>query len=174
MKKMFPGLYSPLKINGITLKNRIIAAPQSQGDINHDGTLNEHNIAYFARKAKGGASLVILGDGIVHPSGQNHPYQVYLYTDNCLPGLTRCAEEIHKYDAKCSIELSHGGIVCDPKFIGGERPYGPSEIPVTIGFQTNNPVVINSQEISKEMMEELAEAYARNSRRCSKAIFRST
>lgn len=171
MNKMFPNLYTPIKINSVTLRNRIVAAPSSQGDINHDGTYNEHNIAYYGRKAKGGASLVVCGDGIVHPSGKNHPYQILLYTDDCLPSLTRCAEEIHKYGALASHELSHGGIVCDPKFIGGGRPYGPSEVPVTIGFQTNNPVTIMTQEMTEEFMEELAEAYGAAAARLKLAGF---
>ena len=167
----YPNLYSPIKIGTLTLKNRIISAPSSQGDVESDGTLGKHNIAYYARKAKGGASLVTIGDGIVHPTGQNHPAQVRLYTDNCLPSLTRCAEEIHKYNALASYQLSHGGIVCDPEFIGGERPYGPSEYPVTIGFQTNNPVQIMSQEITEEFMLELADAYAEAAKRCKLAGF---
>ena len=171
MHSLFPNLYAPIQIGTLTLRNRIVAAPSSQGDIEDNGTLGKHNIAYYARKAKGGAALVTVGDGIVHPTGQDHPKQVLLYTDACLPSLTRCAEEIHKYGAFASYELSHGGIVCDPAFIGGERPYGPSEVPVTIGFQTNHPVQIMSQEMSEELMFEIADAYAAAALRCKKAGF---
>lgn len=171
MDRMFPNLYSPLKLGTLTLKNRIIASPSSQGDVENDGTLSLHNIAYYARKAKGGTSLVTVGDGIVHPTGQDHPKQVYLYTDKCLPSLTRCAEEVHKYGAYISYELSHGGIVCDPAFIGGQRPYGPSEVPVTIGFQTENPVHVVSQEMTEEFMEEIADAYAAAAKRVKLAGF---
>ncbi len=61
--------------------------------------------------------------------------------------------------------------MCDPAFIRGERPFGPSEVPVTIGFQTNNPVHIMSQEMSEDMMFEIAEAYAQAALRCKKAGF---
>ena len=171
MNPMFPNLYTPLKLGSLTLKNRLVAAPSSQGDIENDGTLSLHNIAYYARKAKGGCSLVTIGDGIVHPTGQDHPKQVYLYTDNCLPSLRRCAEEIHKYNCAASYELSHGGIVCDPAFINGQRPYGPSEMDVTIGFQTVNPVIVRSQEMTEEFMDELADAYAAAAARVKKAGF---
>ena len=171
MSKTFPNLYTPVKIGSLTLRNRIVAAPSSQNDIEKDGTLGLNNIAYYARKAKGGAALVTVGDGIVHPTGKDHPNQVYLFTDNCLPSLTRCAEEIHKYGAFASYELSHGGIVCDPAFINGERPYGPSEIPVTIGFQTENPVHVVSQEMTEELMDEIADGYAAAAARCKKAGF---
>lgn len=171
MNSQYPNLYSPIRIGGLTLRNRVVAAPSSQADIEPDGTLSKYNIAYYGRKAKGGAALVTVGDGIVHPTGKDHPTQVLLYTDRCLASLTRCAEEIHKYGALASYELSHGGIVCDPAFIGGQRPYGPSEVPVTIGFQTNEPVRIMSQEMSEEMMVEIADAYAQAALRCKKAGF---
>lgn len=171
MNSDYPHLCRPIKIGTLTLKNRIVAAPSSQGDVNADGTLNEHNIAYYARKARGGCALVTVGDGIVHPTGQDHPRQVLLYTDGCIPSLVRCAEEIHKYNCAASYELSHGGIVCDPAFIGGERPYGPSEVPVTIGFQTNNPVQIRSQKMSVSMIHEIEDAYAGAALRVKKAGF---
>ena len=171
MNLMFPHLYQPLKLGTLTLRNRIVASPSSQGDIENDGTLGLHNIAYYARKAKGGAALVTVGDGIVHPTGQDHPKQVFLYTDKCLPSVTRCAEEIHKYGAFASFELSHGGIVCDPAFIDGQRPYGPSEVPVTIGFQTEKPVIVHSQEMTEEFMNEIADAYAAAAKRVQLAGF---
>lgn len=171
MHPQFPNLYTPIQIGPLVLRNRVIASPSSQNDIEPNGTLGRHNIAYYARKAQGGAALVTVGDGIVHPTGKDHPVQVLLYNDDCLPSLTRCAEEIHKYGAFASYELSHGGIVCDPKFINNERPYGPSEVPVVIGFQTNNPVHIMSQEMSEAMMIEIADAYAQAALRCKKAGF---
>lgn len=171
MHPQFPNLYTPIQIGSLVLRNRVIASPSSQNDIEPNGTLGKHNIAYYARKAQGGAALVTVGDGIVHPTGKDHPVQVLLYNDDCLPSLTRCAEEIHKYGAFASYELSHGGIVCDPKFINNERPYGPSEVPVVIGFQTNNPVHIMSQEMSEAMMVEIADAYAQAALRCKKAGF---
>lgn len=171
MHTLYPNLYAPIKIGTATLKNRIISAPSSQADLNPDGTLSRYNIAYYARKAKGGAAMVTIGDGIVHPTGQDHPRQVYLYNDSALESLMRCAEEIHKYNALASFELSHGGIVCNPEFIGGIRPYGPSEVPVEIGFQTNESVKIMSQELGEEMIEELVEAHASAAARCKKAGF---
>jgi 2,4-dienoyl-CoA reductase-like NADH-dependent reductase (Old Yellow Enzyme family)/thioredoxin reductase len=171
MNPYYPNLFSPIKIGNVTLKNRIISAPSSQADINRDGTLNPYNIAYYARKAKGGCSLVTIGDGIVHPTGQDHPRQVFLYTDDCLPSLMRCAEEIHRYDCLASYELSHGGITCDPAFIGGRRPLGPSEVPVTIGFQTDHQVETMSEALTEEMMIEIADSYASAAARVKKAGF---
>ncbi len=171
MHPKYPHLFSPIKIGPLTLKNRIVAAPGSQNDIEPDGTLTKYNCAYYARKAQGGVSLVALGDGIIHPNGKDHPNQVLLYRDECIHSLMRCAEDIHKYNSIATIELSHGGIVCDPAFIGGQRPFGPSEVPVSIGFQTDAPVEILSQALTEEMMRELAGAYAAAAARVKRAGF---
>ncbi len=49
MHPEYPNLYSPITIGGLTLRNRIVAAPSSQADIEPDGTLGKYNIAYYGR-----------------------------------------------------------------------------------------------------------------------------
>ena len=171
MNEYFPHLYEPIQIAGLRLKNRLISSPTSQADIEPDGTLGVHNIAYFGHKARGGAALVTVGDGIVHPTGQDHPRQVLLYKETVMASLLRCAEEIHKYGSKACIQLSHGGIACNPAFIGGRRPIGPSELPVSIGFQTEGSVETKSEAMTVEMMEELARAYGEAAARVKKCGF---
>lgn len=62
--KHYPNLFSPLKVNSQVLKNPIIAAPMGGGFV------NTHKLEFLAAKARGGASLVILGScnfyGIVY------------------------------------------------------------------------------------------------------------
>jgi len=172
LSALYPHLYEPIKIGPLVLRNRIVSSPTSQADVSKDGALQKHNIAYYERKAKGGAALVTVGDGIVdRVRGQNHPIQQYLDSDDCIPSMVLCAEAIHKYGALASIELSHGGICCDPKFIGGQRPIGPSEVPVSIGFQTEHSVETRSVEMTKEMMEELAAKYGQAAARAKRAGF---
>ncbi len=172
MNHMFPSLYTPIKIGSLTLKNRLISSPTSQGDVNADGTLTRHNIAYYQRKAKGGAAVVTIGDGIVHPAtGKSHPLQLFLDTDKCIPCLVLCAEAIHQYNALASIELDHGGICCDPAFLGGRRPIGPSSIPVSIGFQTEHSVKTMSEEMTEDLIYEIAESFGSAAARAKKAGF---
>ena len=47
MPKMFPHLFTPGKIGTLTLKNRILKAPQSSGMSNKDGTVSERLIRYY-------------------------------------------------------------------------------------------------------------------------------
>jgi 2,4-dienoyl-CoA reductase-like NADH-dependent reductase (Old Yellow Enzyme family)/NADPH-dependent 2,4-dienoyl-CoA reductase/sulfur reductase-like enzyme len=172
MNRFYPHLFEPIRIGRLLLKNRLIASPNSQNDINPDGTLHERNNAYFARKAQGGAASVTIGDGIVERHrGKDHPVQLLLDSDACLPSLVRCAEGIHRFGAIASLELSHGGVCSDPAFIGGQRPIGPSEVPVKIGFQTEEEVETRSEAMTPAMMADLAEKFAEGAARAKLAGF---
>ena len=46
MSNLYPNLFSPGKIGNLTLKNRIMKAPQSSGMSNKDGTVSERLIRY--------------------------------------------------------------------------------------------------------------------------------
>ncbi len=93
---MYKHLFSPIRINRLTIKNRIVAAPT--GD-------------YFDEKARGGAGIVVAGHAIVEPgvssfSSADEPYifSKYKYEDT-----RRKVLQIHQGGAKASIELFHGG-----------------------------------------------------------------
>ena len=60
MSKLFPTLFSPAKIGNVTLKNRILKAPQSSGMNNKDGTVSERAIRYYSEQAAGGAGCIIV------------------------------------------------------------------------------------------------------------------
>ena len=55
MSKMFPHLFTPGRIGSLTLKNRILKAPQSSGMSNMDGTVSERLVRYYRDQAAGGA-----------------------------------------------------------------------------------------------------------------------
>jgi 2,4-dienoyl-CoA reductase-like NADH-dependent reductase (Old Yellow Enzyme family)/thioredoxin reductase len=157
----FPQLFSPLKVGSLTLKNRIEAAPMSPAKLSAEGHLTRDSIAFYRLLAKGGAALVTVGESIVHtPTGKSHPKQVALDDKGILPSLTETADAIHQYGALASIELSHGGMECDPEFLGGRNPIGPSAMTVEIGFRTAGTRTAEVEEMSEDLMDEIAEAYA--------------
>ncbi len=156
-----PLLFSPLKIGPLTLKNRIEAAPISLAELSPESYLTRENIAAFRLKAKGGAAVVTVGESIVHtPTGKSHPKQIPLDDPGVIASLTECADAIHQYGALANIELSHGGMECDPVFLGGRNPIGPSVTTVDIGFREGGEHIVQVEEMSPSLMDELCEAYA--------------
>jgi 2,4-dienoyl-CoA reductase-like NADH-dependent reductase (Old Yellow Enzyme family)/thioredoxin reductase len=159
--RKYPNLFSPIKVGPLTLKNRIVSAPTSLADLSPEGHLTRDNIAYYKLKARGGAAVVTVGESIVHSAtGKSHPRQILLDDKGVIPSLVKVADAIHQYGAIASIELSHGGMECDPAFLGGRNPIGPSATSIDIGFMTTGSNKVEVEEMSEALMDEIADAYA--------------
>ncbi|BDI22588.1 FAD-dependent oxidoreductase [Herbiconiux sp. L3-i23] len=92
----FPTLFSPLLLNGMMTKNRIVATPT--GEI-------------FEDKALGGAGIVIAGHAIVEPghssySSADEPDAFFKYE---VEDTRRRVLKIHQAGARASIEIFHAG-----------------------------------------------------------------
>ena len=128
----YPHLFTPIKIGGQLIKNRIFSAPTGLMSYTARGHLTTENMAYYELKAKGGCGVVTLGESIVHAAtGQSHDRQICLDDPHVLHSLTNTARAITRYGAVANIELSHGGKYAGLASIGGHkkerRPaYGPS------------------------------------------------
>jgi 2,4-dienoyl-CoA reductase-like NADH-dependent reductase (Old Yellow Enzyme family)/thioredoxin reductase len=158
--RKYPHLFSPLKVGPLTFKNRIESAPTSLAELSPQGYLTRENIAYYKLKAKGGAAVVTIGESIVHtPTGKSHPKQIPLDDKGVIPSLVETADAIHQYGAIASIELSHGGMECDPVFLGGRNPIGPSARFVEIGFRTAGANPVQVEQMSEALIDEIADAY---------------
>lgn len=103
-------LFQPIRLGGLTMKNRIFSAPTSLNWGAVDGNLTLDTIAYYELKAKGGAAVVTMGESIVHSkTGKSHDRQVELDNPTSLVGLAQLARAIKRHNAIPSAELSHGG-----------------------------------------------------------------
>jgi 2,4-dienoyl-CoA reductase-like NADH-dependent reductase (Old Yellow Enzyme family)/thioredoxin reductase len=110
MNPYFPNLGSPIRIAGLTLKNRMVGAPISIPEIGPDENLTRDNIAFYGYRAKGGAAAITISEGIVHSAtGKSHTKHILLDTRMSLPSLREAARMIHRHDCFASIELSHSG-----------------------------------------------------------------
>ncbi len=110
MQRKFPNLFSPLKVGGVTLKNRIISAPMTYPLLASDGCLTPEAIAFYELRAKGGAAVVTVSEVIVDSrTGKYYTIQVVLDAPNAKDSLAQAARAIKRHGAVPSIELSHGG-----------------------------------------------------------------
>lgn len=94
---MFDHLFVPITINGMTLRNRIVAAPTSDE---------------FREKAAGGAALVIAGHTIVEPGRSSFASadEPWLFEKYQREAARERVLACHRYGAKASIEIFHGGL----------------------------------------------------------------
>ena len=58
-------LFRPLRLAGLTLKNRLLSAPTSLAELGPEEHYSQANMDYYRLKAAGGCALVTVGDVIV-------------------------------------------------------------------------------------------------------------
>ncbi len=106
-------LFKPLQIGNMTVPNRICHVPTDISASNADGSVSERDIYHHSQLAKGGVGLIIVG-ATTPDSKTGRPTVNCLVADedNFIPGLTRLAQSMQKYGAKCVVQLQHPGRQC--------------------------------------------------------------
>jgi 2,4-dienoyl-CoA reductase-like NADH-dependent reductase (Old Yellow Enzyme family) len=102
------GLFSPLQIKDVKLKNRIIVSPMCQYSAN-DGFINDWHIVHLGTRAAGGAALVFAEATAVSPEGRITPGDTGIWKDDHIEGLTRIVSFIHSMEAAVGIQIAHAG-----------------------------------------------------------------
>lgn len=161
--KKYPNLFSPLQIGTITVKNRIALAPMSYTKRSPDGGFAEENIRYIEEVAKGGAGLITMGESIVGDGegpcgGKSHVDIVMLTAPDNRRSLWRLADIAHRYDAKLSVEVSHGGAFSPVQFNHGMPPMGPNKYTNDRGFNRGDGTIIH--EMDEADMAVVADSFA--------------
>ena len=126
---MLTHLFSPFTIKGLTLDNRIVMPPMGVflGD---QGQATEQTLAYYQRRARGGAGMVMVEASGVAPEGVVSPQQMRLYDDAHITGLKRVAQTIKDEGIPAGIQIHHAGRQVSSKVIG-RPPYAPSNLRCT-------------------------------------------
>jgi len=103
-------LFNPLKIEGISLKNRTIFPPISTNFAKKDGHLSDRFIWHYVRCAKGGVALIIVENACIdYPEGKHGAFEPRIDSYKFLPDWKNLVDKIHQYGVKVSIELTHPG-----------------------------------------------------------------
>lgn len=105
----FGGLFQPVKIGSMEVKNRFVMAPMVTNYCESDGTVTDRLKAYHKARAEGGVGLIILEATYVHPCGKGFSNQLGIYRDDLIPGLKSLVDELHPYGTKIAVQLYHSG-----------------------------------------------------------------
>ena len=151
------GLFDPIIINGLKLKNRIVMAPMATNMATPEGQVTERHMKHYTARAQGGVGLIILEHTYVAIEGKLARNQTGLYNDSLIPGLERLVDAIHKAGAKVVIQLTHAG-ARTTSVATGSRPLGPSAVTLPGGIET--PKALTVQEIKT-----IVSAFVESSRR---------
>lgn len=125
----FENLLKPLKIGSIEVKNRMAVPPMDTRLPNEDCTVSQQQIDYYEARAKGGFGLIMTEYCFVSEEGRPHTHSTGICDDKYIPGLTKLAEAVHKYEgAKVFAQIFHCGAQGSKVDTGFETVYGPSAV----------------------------------------------
>ena len=166
----YPHVFQPIKIGNVILKNRIVTLPMMSGLTTYDGEITAEFIAYCGSLAKTGTGLVTIGESSIDSDrGRVHGTSICLGDDRIIPGLVLVTEEIHRYGAKASIELNHGGVFAYGPLLGGRKPIGPSTYPKNV--PTDWIKAPDVEAMDKDMIRRVIDNYISAVGRCISAGF---
>ena len=108
-KRSIPPMFTPFKVRGVTLKNRVVVSPMAQYSA-VDGVVGDYHLMHLGARAMGGAALVMTEMTCVSPEGRITPGCPGLYSDTQRDAWRRIVEFVHaQTDAKFGIQLGHAG-----------------------------------------------------------------
>jgi 2,4-dienoyl-CoA reductase-like NADH-dependent reductase (Old Yellow Enzyme family)/thioredoxin reductase len=106
----YPHLFSPLRIGGFEVPNRVCHVPTDISSANADGSVNARVIRYHEEIAKGGCGLIIVGASSPDKAtGRPTVTCVCVDEDPLIPGLAELAEAMHRHGAKCAVQIQAPG-----------------------------------------------------------------
>jgi 2,4-dienoyl-CoA reductase-like NADH-dependent reductase (Old Yellow Enzyme family) len=104
-----PQLFSPLKIRGLTLRNRVGVSPMCQY-ISKDGFISvDWTLCHLGSMAAGGAALVMSEATAISPVARITHGCAGIWCDEQIAGWTRVNEFCHSMRAVTGIQLAHAG-----------------------------------------------------------------
>ncbi|MCT2397966.1 NADH:flavin oxidoreductase [Novosphingobium mangrovi (ex Huang et al. 2023)] len=123
----FSPLFTPFRLGKFTLPNRIVFPPMGL-QVCEGGVPGEEAAQYYARRAEGGASLVITeGVYIDHPSSGDNPLLGRFHGEDAFAGWRNVAARVHASGGICVPELWHVGLIYSGPDVltGGPLAYRP-------------------------------------------------
>jgi len=106
----YPNLFSPIRIGGFEVPNRICHVPTDISSANADGSVNRRVITYHEQVAKGGCGFIIVGASTPdRATGRPTVTCISVDEDPMIPGLGELAEAMHRHGARCAVQIQSPG-----------------------------------------------------------------
>ena len=169
-----PLLLQPLKLKGLTLRNRIVISPMCQYSA-VDGVAQDWHLVHLGRFALGGAGLVTVEATGVEARGRISPGDMGLWNDDQARALARIVDFLKANGSAAGIQLAHAGRKASMSVpFAGERLLQPSEggwQPVAPSAIPFSPAYAVPQALDLDGLRAIVEAFRLAARRALAAGF---
>ena len=104
-----PPMFTPYRVRGLTLENRIVMSPMAMYSAK-DGVPNDFHLVHFGSRALGGAGLLFGEMTCVSPDARITPGCLGLWNDEQAAAWKRIVDFVHTTtSAKFGLQLGHAG-----------------------------------------------------------------
>ncbi|HPJ93436.1 MAG TPA: NADH:flavin oxidoreductase [Deltaproteobacteria bacterium] len=153
-----PTLFEPIRINSMTLKNRVVKSATIENMATMGGLPTDRTGRFYSRLAKGGCGLIISGYAYVNKTGQSYPLQNGAHSDAMIERWKTITDSVHNHGGSIALQIVHGGRQTKPGALGNRTQLAPSAIPNMVYFTL--PRAMTEDQIW-QTIEDFADAAAR-------------
>jgi N-ethylmaleimide reductase len=120
-------LLSPIKIDNLTLKNRIVMAPLTRNRAGEGLVPTEMNVTYYQQRASAG--LIISEGTQIADDALGYPLTPGIHSEEQIAGWHKVTDAVHKEEGLIFVQLWHCGRVSHSSMLpNGMKPLAPSAI----------------------------------------------
>ena len=162
---LYPHVFQPLRIRGLTLKNRLEYSPTVVLKCSPEGEVTQEMLDYVAWQADTGVGYLTIGNTpVVHSDSSAWMCELNVTSDRCIHGMEQMVRTAREHGAEMSIELAHAGRGSshDPKV----PALAPSDVPL------NGGPLGYIKPMNREDMDFIRDRYVDCAVRCRKAGLR--
>jgi 2,4-dienoyl-CoA reductase (NADPH2) len=164
----FPLLFETIDIGPATAAHRVWLAPMTVAYANPDGSVSTAEIEHYARRARGGAAVVLTEHFVVSERGRQLPRQTVVDSAEKLQGLAALADAVHAEGALAIAQLGHAGRYSGP---WEEYDRAPRLAPSAVPFRLVGDRIVTPTEMTPADIAETLDEFEVSARLLSEAGF---
>src|ERR1700690_1406678 len=174
---MTSALFSPIRLAGLELSNRVVVAPMCQYSAD-DGVGNDWHMTHLGMLANSGAGMLVVEATAVERRGRITHGCLGLYSDACEAALGRVIGAVKRVAGytRFGIQLAHAGrkASANRPWEDGGRPLAPGEDPWPVAGPSSMSYVDGwpiPETLDKKGMQKILTAFACAARRAARIGF---
>ena len=119
-------LFTPFKLGGMEIKNRVVMAPLTRSRSSEAGIVPDYAATYYAQRANAG--LIVTEATNISAQGRGYAKTPGIWTMEQVEAWCPVTAAVHAHGGRIVLQLWHTGRISHPDLHGGALPVAPSAL----------------------------------------------
>jgi 2,4-dienoyl-CoA reductase (NADPH2) len=151
----FPHLFSPIKVNNVELKNRVVLTAMHLG-YTPKGSVTDRLTNFYRVRARGGVGLIIVG-GCRIDEYAGSGSMMCIDDDRFIPGLRTLVDAVKAEGSMIAAQLYQAGRYAHSSMLGGKKPISASAIRSKLTGESPRALELDEIPIQQDKFAEAAQ-----------------